>query len=100
MTEFPYIRFNKSSDQRRHLGACGGRTYGRNQRARRALLATAPQAVPPPGRATQNDRPIHPLSARPDVSVPVLAGAGARVEVNVTSTSARPRHGARAFETP
>ena len=40
MTEYPYIPFNKSPDQMRHLGARGGRAYGRNQRARRALLAT------------------------------------------------------------
>ena len=30
MTEYPYILFNKSPEQMRHLGACGGRAYGRN----------------------------------------------------------------------
>ena len=42
-----YILFNKSLSQCRRLGARGGRAYGRNLRARRALLATLPQAVPP-----------------------------------------------------
>jgi hypothetical protein len=46
----PYILFNKSPEQMRQLGACGGRAYGRNQRARRALVATPPQAVPPHGK--------------------------------------------------
>jgi hypothetical protein len=39
--------FNTSPEQLRRLGARGGRAYGRNQRARRALLATPPEAVPP-----------------------------------------------------
>jgi len=46
MTYYPYILFNKSPLQVRDLGARGGRAYGRNQRARRALLARTP--VPPP----------------------------------------------------
>ena len=46
MTEFPYILFNKSPEQLRHLGACGGRAYSRNQRARRALLPMPPQPIP------------------------------------------------------
>jgi hypothetical protein len=37
----------------RHLGACGGRAHGRNQRARRALVATPPEAVPPPAVSRQ-----------------------------------------------
>ena len=47
MTEFPYILFNKSPEQLRQLGARGGKAYGRNQRARRALAATPPETVPP-----------------------------------------------------
>ena len=43
MTQYPYILFNKSPEQMRQLGACGGRAYGRNERARRALLAPPPQ---------------------------------------------------------
>ena len=45
MTQYPYILFNKSPEQLRQLGARGGRTYGRNQRARRALTPAAPAAV-------------------------------------------------------
>ena len=46
MTEYPYILFNKTPEQMRYLGARGGKAYGRNQRARRALLPTPPQVVP------------------------------------------------------
>ena len=46
MTNHPYILFNKSPLQLRELGARGGRAYGRNQRARRALLARLPLASP------------------------------------------------------
>jgi hypothetical protein len=53
MTEYPYILFNKSPEQLRQLGACGGRAYGRNQRARRALVAIQPEAVPPPALPQQ-----------------------------------------------
>jgi hypothetical protein len=65
MTEYPYILFNKSPEQMRHLGARGGRAYGRNQRARRALLATPPEAVPPPAvpRPTAAEA-IHDLDAQ------------------------------------
>ena len=47
MTQYPYILFNKSPEQLRRLGARGGRAFGRNQRARRALAATPPIALPP-----------------------------------------------------
>src|ERR1039458_1971068 len=53
MTEYPYILFNKSPEQLRHLGACGGRAYGRNQSARRALVAAPPEAVSPPAVSRQ-----------------------------------------------
>jgi hypothetical protein len=46
MTNYPYIFFNKSPEQLRLVGARGGRAYGRSQRARLALGATPPQAVP------------------------------------------------------
>ena len=47
MTDYPHILFNKSPEQVRRLGACGGRTYGRNQRTRRALLPIPPPVAPP-----------------------------------------------------
>ena len=52
---YPYTLFNKSPLQLRRLGARGGRTYGRNLRARRARMATPPAAVPlraAPGETT------------------------------------------------
>ena len=55
MTNYPYIFFNKSPLQLRLLGARGGKVHGRNQRARRVLLPTAPAAVPlraPPRQTT------------------------------------------------
>jgi hypothetical protein len=47
MADYSHILFNKSPAQLRLLGARGGKAYGRNQRARRALLPPS-QAVPLP----------------------------------------------------
>jgi hypothetical protein len=72
MTEYPYILFNKSPEQLRQLGACGGRASARNQRARRALVATPPEAVPPPAIPQQTTaEAIHLL----DTQFPWLQGA-------------------------
>jgi hypothetical protein len=52
---YPYVLFNKSPLQLRLIGARGGRAHGRNQRARRALLPTQPEATPQrvtPGQST------------------------------------------------
>jgi hypothetical protein len=46
MTDHFYI-FDASPEQLRRWGARGGKAYGRNQRARRALLAMPPGVVPP-----------------------------------------------------
>ena len=46
MAENSHILFNKTPSQLRLLGARGGKAYGRNQRARRARLTTAPAATP------------------------------------------------------
>jgi len=94
MTEYPYILFNKSPEQLRRLGACGGRAYGRNQRARRARVPTPRPAVPPRAVPRETaaeaihvldaqfpwlasaEQPVsrhpawHPRSPRPDVSKP------------------------------
>jgi hypothetical protein len=42
MPDYSHILFNKTPLQLRFLGARGGRKYGRNQRARRALLPPSP----------------------------------------------------------
>jgi hypothetical protein len=47
MAEPSCILFNKSLSQCRSLGARGGRAYGRNLRARRALLPTPRAAISP-----------------------------------------------------
>jgi hypothetical protein len=73
MTQYPHILFNKSPEQLRRLGACGGRAFGRSQRAR--LRAHAP---PPPGvvrlpasRRETAAEAIHAL----DAQFPWLSGA-------------------------
>jgi hypothetical protein len=53
MADYSYILFNKSPLQLRLLGARGGRAFGRNQRARRALMPAAPEAVPLPAVARE-----------------------------------------------
>jgi hypothetical protein len=45
MADPSYILFHKSLQQCRSLGARGGRAFGRNQRARRALTPAAPASV-------------------------------------------------------
>jgi hypothetical protein len=55
MADNSYILFNKSILQLRSLGRLGGKAYGRNQRARRALMPMRQESVPPratPGQST------------------------------------------------
>jgi hypothetical protein len=72
MTENSHILFGKSLDQLRLLGAWGGRTYGRNQRARRAQVQALPQVArrrtPPRETAAEAIRSL-------DAQFPWLAGA-------------------------
>jgi hypothetical protein len=88
MTEYPQIFFNKSLEQARRLGAWGGRTYGRNQRLRRALA----QAIPPVARsrtalgAETAAEAIRALDAR----FPWLAGAEKQLSQNQNATRRRP----------
>jgi hypothetical protein len=53
MTSHPHILFNKTPEQLRLLGARGGRIFGRNHRARRALMPTPPAPIPPPAEARE-----------------------------------------------
>jgi hypothetical protein len=46
MADYSHIFFNKSPLQLRLLGARGGKVHGRNQRARRALPPSPPEAIP------------------------------------------------------
>ena len=55
MADNSYILFNKSLLQLRSLGRLGGKAYGRNLRARRALLPPPEESVPTratPGQST------------------------------------------------
>lgn len=72
MTSYPYILFNKSLEQARVLGARGGRAYGRNHRARRALMATLPRPVPP--RAVPRETAAEAIAVL-DAQFPWLRGA-------------------------
>jgi hypothetical protein len=47
MPDSSYILFHKTPIQLRLIGARGGRAYGRNLRARRALVSTPAKALPP-----------------------------------------------------
>ena len=65
MTTYPQILFNKSPEQLRRVGACGGRAYGRNQRARRARMPKRPPDMPPPDvRRETAAEAIHVLDAQ------------------------------------
>jgi len=48
MDDYSHILFNKTPQQLRLIGARGGKAFGRNERARRALLAAPAPTVPPP----------------------------------------------------
>ena len=75
MSNYPPALFNKSPMQLRLMGARGGRAFGRNQRARRALISP-PKAVPVPLRAAL--RPTAEAIAVLDAQFPWLRGAEKR----------------------
>jgi hypothetical protein len=71
-----FYTFDRSPEQLRRQGARGGRAYGRNQRARRALGATLPRAILPRARlSTTTAESIAVL----DAHFPWLRGAEKRV---------------------
>jgi hypothetical protein len=79
MTEYTHILFNKSPEQVRCLGAWGGRTHGRNQRARRALLPIPPPVAPP--RTVPRETAAEAILAL-DAQFPWLHGAEKSVSRN------------------
>jgi hypothetical protein len=59
MADPSYTLFNKTTEQLRLLGARGGRAFGRNQRARRALIAPhTPRHPKPPRHASWLGKPL------------------------------------------
>ena len=75
LKNYPYLLFNKSPEQLRRLGACGGKANARNQRARRALVTAPLQPVPPrPARRQTATQAITVL----DAQFPWLRGAERR----------------------
>ena len=54
MDDYSYILFHKSLQQLRLIGARGGKAFGRNERARRALLPAPAPTVPPPALPCQS----------------------------------------------
>jgi hypothetical protein len=74
MTDYSHILFNKSPRQLRLLGARGGKAFGRNQRARRALLTEPAATVPAPPRCQTTADDIAVLDSR----FPWLRGAEKR----------------------
>ena len=91
MTNYPYILFNKSPLQLRLIGARGGRTFGRNQRIRRArltLLPTRPAAVPLCAPAFETTAKAIALL---DAQFPWLCRAELRILRAGESSGARPR---------
>ena len=79
MTEYPYILFNKSSEQLRRLGACGGRAHARNLRARRAPVPPPPATLPPAALPPETTAEVIHLL---DAQFPWLRGAEQRLSRN------------------
>jgi hypothetical protein len=79
MHSHSHILFNKTPEQLRRLGACGGRAHARNQRARRALLAALAQPVPAPAVPVETAAEA---IAVLDAQFPWLRGAEKRVSWN------------------
>jgi hypothetical protein len=76
MNSNSYILFNKSHEQVRLLGACGGRTFARNQKVRQRALVARPQ---PPMRSLPTlCIPVAESIAVLDARFPWLRGAEKR----------------------
>jgi hypothetical protein len=79
MAEPSYILFNKTPLQLRVLGARGGRTSGRNQRARRTLMRAQP---PPVAQCAAPSESTAQAMAALDAQFPWLRCAEKRVSRN------------------
>jgi hypothetical protein len=79
VTYYPYNLFNKSPEQLRRLGACGGKANARNQRARRALVPTPLQSTTP--RPVPGETATQAITLL-DAQFPWLRGAEKRVSRN------------------
>ena len=90
MTEYPFILFNKSPEQMRQLGARGGRANGRNQRARRAVLATLPEALPPPPPPPQTTASIGPVGA---IKIKAESATATKTAGKPVGNAAKPKGG-------
>jgi hypothetical protein len=86
MADPSYILFHKSLLQCRSLGARGGRAFGRNQRARRALLPAPPPAVP--WRAAPQETTATAIALL-DAQFPWLCLAESRLDRNQPPRQAR-----------
>jgi len=53
MDDYSHIFFSKTPQQLRRIGARGGKAFGRNERARRALLPAPASTVPLPAAPRQ-----------------------------------------------
>jgi len=76
MTSHPYLLFNKTPEQLRRLGARGGKIFGRNHRARRALM---PPPLPAPPRARARESTVAAIATL-DALFPWLRSAEKRLQ--------------------
>ena len=93
VTHYPYILFNKSPEQLRRLGACGGKANARNQRARRALVLTPlPPATPRPVPGETATQAITVLDAQfPGCAVPKNVFPATKRPLEFSSRSRQPK---------
>ena len=76
-----FYTFYKTTEQLRRQGARGGRTYGRNEQARRALRAATPQPATPLPPAPPLTTTAESIAAL-DAQFPWLRGAEKRMRAN------------------
>ena len=73
-----FYTFFQTPEQLRRQGARGGRTYGRNERVRRALAAATPRPAAPPPPAPPLTSTVESIAAL-DAQFPWLRGAEKRI---------------------